>query len=119
MATLISELTNKHCRPCKSGEPALSRTQARALLKHPPAWKTNKAATDTNRTYDFKNYYQTLAFVNAVAWIAHQQDHHPTLTVHYNHCDVRYTTDSIKGLSENDFICAAKIDQLLKGSVCG
>ena len=113
MTKLITELTNKRCRPCKSGDPALPKTQARALLKHLPEWKINKAGTDITRTYDFKNYYHTLAFVNAVAWIAHQQDHHPTLTVHYNHCDVRYTTDSIKGLSENDFICAAKIDALV------
>lgn len=110
---MASELTHKHCLPYKSGEPALPRAQARALLKHLPEWKINKAGTDINRTYHFKNYYQTLAFVNAAAWIAHQEDHHPTLTVHYNRCDVRYTTDSIKGLSENDFICAAKIDALV------
>lgn len=91
----------------------MSRTEARALLKHVPEWKINKAGTDISCAYHFKNYYQTLAFVNAVAWIAHQQDHHPTLTVHYNRCDVRYTTDSIKGLSENDFICAAKVDALV------
>lgn len=113
---MASELTHKHCRPCKSGEPALPRAQARALLKHLPEWKINKAGTEINRTYHFKNYYQTLAFVNAAAWIAHQEDHHHTLTVHYNRCDVRYTTDSIKGLSENDFICAAKIDALVTNS---
>ena len=112
METPINTLANKHCRPCRPGELALPRIQARTLLKNAPEWKINKTGTDINRTYHFKNYYQTLAFVNAVAWIAHQQDHHPTLTVHYNHCDVRYTTDSAKGLSENDFICAAQIDAL-------
>ena len=112
METPINTLANKHCRPCRPGELALPRIQARTLLKNAPEWKINKAGTDINRTYHFKNYYQTLAFVNAVAWIAHQQDHHPTLTVHYNRCDVRYTTDSAKGLSENDFICAAQIDAL-------
>lgn len=65
------------------------------------------------RTFTFKNYYHTLAFVNAVAWIAHQEDHHPELSFGYKQCRVRYTTHAVGGLSENDFICAAKVDRLL------
>jgi len=65
------------------------------------------------RDFHFPDYYRTLAFVNAVAWIAHEQDHHPDLSVHYNRCQVRYSTHSIGGLSRNDFICAARIDQLI------
>ena len=64
------------------------------------------------KTYAFKNYYQTMAFVNATAWISHREDHHPDMTVGYNKCRVKYTTHAIKGLSENDFICAAKLDAL-------
>lgn len=64
------------------------------------------------REFRFDNYYATMAFVNAVAWIAHQQDHHPELTVGYNRCIVRYVTHSANGISLNDFICAAKIDAL-------
>ena len=61
----------------------------------------------------FSNYYQTMAFVNAVAWIANQTDHHPELSVSYNQCRVEYSTHDINGLSENDFICAAKVEALL------
>jgi 4a-hydroxytetrahydrobiopterin dehydratase len=66
------------------------------------------------RTFTFKNYYETMAFVNAVAFISHQEDHHPDMEVGYKTCKVRYFTHSIKGLSENDFICAAKVDKLIK-----
>ena len=66
------------------------------------------------KTFTFKNYYETMAFVNAVAFISHQEDHHPDIEVGYKTCKVRYFTHSIKGLSENDFICAAKVDALLK-----
>jgi len=65
-----------------------------------------------SKTYRFKDYYQTIAFVNAIAWMSHREDHHPGLTVSYNSCHVEYTTHAIHGLSENDFICAAKVDNL-------
>ena len=65
------------------------------------------------KTYHFLNYYETMAFVNAVAWIAHRENHHPDLEVGYKECCVRYSTHAIGGLSENDFICAAKVDRLL------
>ena len=62
------------------------------------------------KTYRFKNYYETLAFVNALAYIVHREDHHPDLHVGYNQCVVRYNTHSVNGISENDFISAAKAD---------
>jgi len=65
------------------------------------------------KTFTFKNYYQTMAFVNALAWVAHGEDHHPELEVGYKTCRVRYSTHSIGGISENDFICAAKLDALV------
>ncbi len=66
------------------------------------------------KLYPFANYYQTMAFVNALAWIAHREDHHPDLVVGYNKCRVEYSTHAIGGLSENDFICAAKCDALYR-----
>jgi 4a-hydroxytetrahydrobiopterin dehydratase len=66
------------------------------------------------KVYNFTNYYQTMAFVNAVAWISHREDHHPDIILSYNKCRVEYTTHAVGGLSENDFICAAKIDVLFK-----
>jgi 4a-hydroxytetrahydrobiopterin dehydratase len=65
------------------------------------------------KAYHFKNYYETMAFVNAVAWIAHRSDHHPDLEVGYNKCTVRFSTHSVGGLSDNDFIGAAKVDALM------
>jgi 4a-hydroxytetrahydrobiopterin dehydratase len=67
------------------------------------------------KTFRFKNYHQTMAFVNATAWISHQEDHHPDLAVSYGSCRVGYMTHAIGGLSENDFICAAKVDGLFEG----
>ena len=66
------------------------------------------------KTFRFKNYYETMAFVNASAWISHREDHHPDLEVGYNQCRVRYSTHAIGGLSDNDFICAAKLDALFE-----
>jgi len=66
-----------------------------------------------SKTFSFKNFYQTMGFVNAVAWIANREDHHPDMIVSYHSCQVTYSTHAINGLSENDFICAAKIDTLL------
>ena len=106
-------MTHKRCKPCKSGENPLEKAAALKYLEHADGWEINENATAIFRTYRFKNYYQTQAFVNAVAWIAHQEDHHPTLTVDYNRCHVLYSTHAIKGLSENDFICAAKVNALL------
>ena len=70
------------------------------------------AGSVISKTYSFKNYYQTMAFVNATAWISHREDHHPDLAVGYNQCRVTYWTHAVNGLSENDFICAAKCDAL-------
>jgi len=78
-------------------------------------WSLSEDGRMIQRSFLFKNYYQTIAFVNALAWIAHHQDHHPDLEVGYNRCVVHYSTHSAGGLSENDFICAARIDALVPG----
>ena len=64
------------------------------------------------KTFSFKNYYETIAFVNATAWISHRADHHPDLEVGYNKCKVRYSTHSVGGLSQKDFDCAAQVESL-------
>jgi 4a-hydroxytetrahydrobiopterin dehydratase len=64
------------------------------------------------RQYSFKNYYETMAFLNALAWMVHAQDHHPELKVTYNKCLVKFNTHSVNGISVNDFICAAKADMI-------
>ncbi len=106
------DLTSKSCKPCEGGVPPLTREQASSLLRELDGWALHEATLD--KTFEFKNYYQTMAFVNAVAWISHREDHHPDMAVGYNKCRVEYSTHAIGGLSENDFICAAKVDALLK-----
>lgn len=64
------------------------------------------------KTFRFKNFHETMAFVNAVAWIAHRQDHHPDMDVTFSRCKIRWNTHSVSGISRNDLICAARIDQL-------
>jgi len=108
------ELTSQHCQPCQKGDPPLPPAQVQPLLGRLQGdWSVDADSSEINRTFNFKNYYQTMAFVNALAWIAHGEDHHPDIEVGYNRCHVRFSTHSIGGLSDNDFICAAKIDALL------
>jgi 4a-hydroxytetrahydrobiopterin dehydratase len=85
------------------------------MLKQLKGWTLNEDGTEIRVACEFEDYFRTMAFVNAVAWIAHREDHHPDMEVGYNRCTVRYSTHAIGGLSENDFICAAKVDLLLKG----
>lgn len=110
--TNICDLANKQCKPCEGGVPPLSMEEANNLMQQLEGWSL--ANNKISKTFEFKNYYQTMAFVNAVAWISHREDHHPDMVVGYNKCHVEYMTHAINGLSENDFICAAKIDWLFK-----
>ena len=108
----VCDLATKQCKPCEGGIPPLSSNEVASLLPQIEGWELLEQRIW--RGYDFKNYYQTMAFVNAIAWISHREDHHPDITVGYNHCRVEYTTHAVGGLSENDFICAAKVDALFK-----
>jgi 4a-hydroxytetrahydrobiopterin dehydratase len=108
--TSTCDLTQGRCRPCEGGVPALDDAAADKLLTQLNGW--SREGTRLTKTYRFDNYHQTMAFVNASAWISHRDDHHPDLAVGFNQCTVSYTTHAIGGLSENDFICAAKLDAL-------
>ncbi|MEK7206281.1 MAG: 4a-hydroxytetrahydrobiopterin dehydratase [Pseudomonadota bacterium] len=108
----MEDLKNKSCAP---GTPPLPRDRAADLIQKTPGWSLNETASEISRTFKFKNYYETMAFVNALAWVAHREDHHPDIEVGYSCCHVRFSTHSVKGLSENDFICAAKISALTVG----
>ncbi|MDD5329216.1 MAG: 4a-hydroxytetrahydrobiopterin dehydratase [Sulfuricella sp.] len=110
---IACDLSTKSCKPCEGGVPPLSAEEVERLLAQISGWEC--ADGQIAKTYRFKDYYQTMAFVNATAWVSHHEDHHPDLEVGYNQCRVRYHTHAINGLSENDFICAAKIDALLNG----
>ena len=108
-----TELTDRHCQHQTS---RLDNGAVQALMAKIHAdWSLSEDGQMIQRSFRFTNYYQTIAFVNALAWIAHHQDHHPDLEVGYNRCVVHYSTHSAGGLSENDFICAARIDALVPG----
>ena len=106
----MSDLASRKCKPCEGGVAALRPAEVENLLKQLEGWSLENGVIA--KTYSFKNYYQTTAFVNAAAWISHREDHHPDITVGYNTCRVAYRTHAIDGLSDNDFICAAKVDAL-------
>jgi len=106
----INSLASGKCKPCEGGVPPLDDQTATAMLMHLKGWQ--RLDQRISKTYEFKNYYETTAFVNAVAWVSHREDHHPDLEAGYNTVTVHYTTHAIDGLSENDFICAAKVDAL-------
>ena len=107
----MDTLTSKRCKPCEGGVPALSRAEAEAQLRQLSAgWQISADAHSLTRAFRFVDFYRTMSFVNALAHVANIENHHPDLELGYDYCRVRYTTHSIGGLSDNDFICAAKID---------
>ena len=111
------DLADRSCKPCEGGVPALSAEQAVELKKalH-SGWSIVDNGTTLSRTFRFPAYSRSLGFTNAVAWIAIVEGHHPDMTVRYGSCTVNFTTHAIRGLSDNDFICAAKVDRLVEGS---
>lgn len=106
-------LSEQQCQPVAKGTPPLNDTQVHDHLKQVRDWALTSSRAAIHREFHFRNYHETMSFVNAVAWVAHQQDHHPDMEVSYNRCKIIYTTHSVGGLSQNDFICAARIDTLL------
>lgn len=109
-----SDLTHKKCEACEGIGSALTRDQIQALKPQlHPNWQVNQDNTCIKRCFSFANFYETMAFVNAIAWIANQENHHPDLEMGYNYCHVTFMTHALKGLSMNDFICAAKVDALI------
>ena len=107
----MSELAARKCKPCEGGIPALTRAAAAQLLAQiSSAWVLSEDARAIRREFGFRDFYRTMSFVNALAHIANIEDHHPDLELGYNYCRVTFTTHAIRGLSENDFVCAAKLD---------
>jgi 4a-hydroxytetrahydrobiopterin dehydratase len=105
----VCNLSEKSCLPCEGGSAPLPQERIDQLLPSLAGWA--QTGMEISKTFRFRNYYETMAFVNATAWISHRENHHPDLEVGYQQCRVRYTTHAIGGLSENDFICAAKIER--------
>ena len=104
------ELAALSALECRAGAPRLSAEELAKRHRALPDWEV--ADDRLTKTFRFANYYETLAFVNAVAWIAHRQDHHPDLSVHYNRVVVAWSTHDAGGITLNDCICAAKVEAL-------
>jgi 4a-hydroxytetrahydrobiopterin dehydratase len=105
----MSNLLHQKCQA--QGVHAMSDAVVRDHLAQVSGWHLHQGAIE--KTYGFKNYHETIAFVNALAWVCHTEDHHPDLAVTYDRCVVRFNTHSVGGVSINDFICAAKADALI------
>ncbi|WP_376690015.1 4a-hydroxytetrahydrobiopterin dehydratase [Wenzhouxiangella sp. EGI_FJ10409] len=110
---MSDSLTEKKCAPCEGGTDPLDRDRAEQLLAQVPGWQIDDDGKMIYRRFEFKGFYKTMAFINAMAWIANQEGHHPDFEAGYNFCLIHFTTHAIDGLSENDFICAAKVNALL------
>lgn len=115
MSPTCAALAAQHCKPRKGAEHALSRVEAERRLAALPDWAISDDGHYISKSFRFHDFHRTMAFVNAVAWIAHVEDHHPDLSLGYGHCLIRFNTHDVGGLSENDFICAAKVEMLQIG----
>jgi 4a-hydroxytetrahydrobiopterin dehydratase len=105
--TRLLALASMHCR---EGAPGLGADERDAHVATLPGWKYRDGRIE--KAFLFANYHETIAFVNALAWIAHYEDHHPDLQVHYNRCVVAFSTHSAGGVTLNDVVCAAKAERL-------
>jgi len=105
----MSNLLHQHCQVHPGS--AMDDATIRSHLQQVSGWTLQDGAIE--KTFPFKNYYETISFVNALAWICNTEDHHPNLQVSYDRCVVRFNTHSANGISVNDFICAAKADALV------
>ncbi len=111
---MANDLADQHCKPCEGGDAPLQAEQVAELLQvlHDD-WAVSDDGLEISRSFSFPAYSRTLGFANAVAWIAITEGHHPDLLVSYGSCKVSYSTHAIGGLSDSDFICAAKVDRLI------
>ena len=110
--TDLVPLAHARCAPRRGQEHRLTEASIRELMPQLPGWSLVEGGHALAKTFRFADYYRTIAFVNALAHVANREDHHPDLSVHYDRCEVRWSTHDVGGLSENDFICAAKADAL-------
>ena len=108
----MTDWTTQRCAPCEKGTPPMTEADIAQELTAVPGWEFRDGCIE--KTFSFKNYYETTAFVQAAAWVAHREDHHPDISFGYKQCTIRYATHSIGGISRNDFICAAKTNALLE-----
>lgn len=108
----MSELSGKRCIPCEGGAVKMTRDEAEHMHKQVPEWTLNAEGTALTRSFPFKDFQKALDFVNKVGEAAQAEWHHPDIKLGWGRAEISFTTHSIRGLSENDFIMAAKVDAL-------
>jgi len=106
------ELSDSKCVPCQGGVPPLTKQEAEKLLTQVPGWSLVDDGSAIQYRFSFPDFAKALAFANRVGQLAETEGHHPTLTVSWGSCAVRFRTGKIKGLHQNDFIMAAKVNGL-------
>jgi 4a-hydroxytetrahydrobiopterin dehydratase len=109
----VCDLSERHCVPCEGGVPVIEKAEAESLLQSLEGWNLSEDGTMISRKFEFRGFFRTMSFINAMAWVVNEQGHHPDFSAGYNYCDVGFTTHAINGLSENDFICAARVNALI------
>ncbi len=110
-----SDLSSKHCESCEGIGSALNPEQIKNLMPQlATGWEATADHREIKKSFKFKDFYETMSFVNAIAWMANKENHHPDMEVGYNYCHVTFMTHALNGLTHNDFICAAKVDQLIE-----
>lgn len=109
----FEDLARSRCRPRKGPQDAMNAVEIQQHLGNLPGWQLASSQQGIEKEFRFDDFHHTMAFVNAVAWIAHLEDHHPDMKVSYPSCNVYFATHDVGGLSLNDFICAAKVESLL------
>ena len=109
------DLSNKKCVPCEGGVDALSKDQAsKLMMKLDKNWILAVDNKSISKDFKFKNHYEVISAINLIAWVSHKEDHHPEITFGYSNLTIKFFTYAIDGLSENDFICASKIDKTMR-----
>lgn len=110
----FDELATTHCKPRKGEADAIDAATTQQLLELLTDWELIEDGKAITRDFAFKDFHHTLGFINAVGYMANREDHHPDLEAGYGHCRVRWSTHDVGGLSMNDFICAARVEALLR-----
>lgn len=107
------DLANQHCRPLKGSDHALDSEKVAQLLQQLPGWQLSADKLAIIKDFKFPDFRHTLGFIDAVGFMANHEDHHPDIEAGYGHCQLLWSTHDVGGLSLNDFICAARVEQLL------
>jgi len=109
----MTDLAKRTCKPCEGGTSAMGRDEAEGMLAGLEGWRLSGDASSIRRHFEFKGFLKAVEMANLAAWLGNKQVHHPDITFGYGYCDVTFTTHAAGGLTENDFICAARLDALV------